>query len=55
MAHYAPKQVVKMSVTDEADLAKEQAKELSEHIWNDEDKRDLVLAVSVPSRVGRQA
>jgi len=46
MAHYTPKQVVKMSVTEEADLTKEQAKELSEHIWNDEDKRDFVLAVS---------
>ena len=46
MAHFAPRQVVKMSVTEEADLTKEQAKELSEHIWNDEDKRDFVLAVS---------
>ena len=46
MAHYAPKQVIKMSVTEEADLTKEQAKELSEHIWNDEGKRDFVLAVS---------
>ena len=46
MAHYAPKQVVKMSVAEEADLTKEQARELSEHIWNDEDKRDFVLAVS---------
>jgi pimeloyl-ACP methyl ester carboxylesterase len=46
MAHYAPKQVVKMSVAEEGDLTKEQAKELSEHIWNDEDKRDFVLAVS---------
>jgi pimeloyl-ACP methyl ester carboxylesterase len=46
MAHYAPKQLVKMTVTEEGDLTKEQAKELSEHIWNDEDKRDFVLAVS---------
>ena len=46
MVHYTPKQVVKMSVAEEADLTKEQAKELSEHIWNDEDKRDFVLAVS---------
>jgi len=38
--------MVKMSVTEESDLSKEQARELSEHIWNDEDKRDFVLAVS---------
>jgi len=46
MARHVPKQVVKMSVTEESDLTKEQARELSEHIWNDEDKRDFVLAVS---------
>ena len=46
MVRHTPKQVVKMSVTEESDLSKEQAKELSEHIWNDEEKRDFVLAVS---------
>jgi pimeloyl-ACP methyl ester carboxylesterase len=46
MARHVRKQVVKMSVTEESDLTKEQAKELSEHIWNDEDKRDFVLAIS---------
>ena len=46
MVQHAPKQVVEMSVTDEADLTKEQAKELSEHIWNDDQKRDFVLALS---------
>ncbi len=46
MARHMPKEVVKMSVTDESDLSKEQAKELSEHIWNDEDKRNFVLAIS---------
>jgi pimeloyl-ACP methyl ester carboxylesterase len=43
---HAPKQVVKTSVEQEGDLSKEQAKELSEYIWNDEDKREFVLAVS---------
>src|SRR3954447_3914860 len=46
MVRHAPKQVVEMSATEEADLTKEQAKELSEHIWNDEAKREFVLAVS---------
>jgi pimeloyl-ACP methyl ester carboxylesterase len=46
MVRHTPKQVVKMSVEEEGDLTKEQAKELSEHIWNDEEKRDFVLAVS---------
>jgi hypothetical protein len=44
MVHYAPKQVVKVAVTEEANLTKE----LREHIWNDEDKRDSVLADSLP-------
>ena len=46
MVRHTPKRVVQMSVTEESDLSKEQAKELSEHIWNDEEKRDFVLAVS---------
>lgn len=46
MVSHAPKQVVKMSVVEEGDLTKDQAKELSEHIWNDEEKREFVLAVS---------
>lgn len=46
MVSHVPKQVVKMSVEEEGDLTKDQAKELSEHIWNDEEKREFVLAVS---------
>ena len=46
MARHMPKQVVRMSVSDESNLSKDQAKELSEHIWNDEDKREFVLAIS---------
>src|SRR5262245_25039777 len=46
LARHAPKQVVKMSVTDESDLSKEQAAELSQHIWDDEAKREFVLAIS---------
>jgi pimeloyl-ACP methyl ester carboxylesterase len=46
MVRHTPKQVVKMSVEEEGDLTKEQVKELSEHIWNDDEKRDFVLAVS---------
>jgi len=46
MARHAPKQVVKLAATDEADLTKEQAHELTEHIWNDEEKREFVLAIS---------
>lgn len=38
--------LVKMTVTEEGDLTKEQARELTEHIWNDEDKRDFALAIS---------
>jgi hypothetical protein len=54
LERFGRKQVIKMSVTEEADLTKEQAKELSEHIWNDEDKRDFVLAISAPSRAARR-
>src|SRR5262245_2919892 len=46
MAKHAPKTVVKMSVSDESDLPKDKAKELSEYIWNDDEKRQFVLAIS---------
>jgi pimeloyl-ACP methyl ester carboxylesterase len=46
MAEHMPKAVVKMSVSDESDLSKEKAKALSEYIWNDEEKRQFVLAIS---------
>jgi pimeloyl-ACP methyl ester carboxylesterase len=46
MVRHAPKQVVKMSAAEEADLTKEQARELSEHIWDNEEKREFVLALS---------
>jgi pimeloyl-ACP methyl ester carboxylesterase len=51
---HAPKQAVKMSVVEEGDLTKDQAKELSEHIWNDEEKREFVLPV-VGTIGGRKA
>jgi pimeloyl-ACP methyl ester carboxylesterase len=46
MAAHTPKTVVKMSTTDEADLSKEQAKALAEHIWDDETKREFILQIS---------
>jgi len=46
MVKHAPKKVVEMTATEEGDLTKEQAKALTEHIWNDETKRDFVMKVS---------
>ena len=46
MAKHTPKTVVGMVASEEGDLTKEQAHALTEHIWNDETKRDFVLRVS---------
>jgi len=46
MAKHAPKSVVGMVASEEGDLTKEQARVLTEHIWNDDTKRDFVLRVS---------
>jgi len=46
MVKHAPKTVVGMVASEEGDLTKEQAHALTEHIWNDETKRDFVLKVS---------
>jgi pimeloyl-ACP methyl ester carboxylesterase len=55
MVRHTPKQVVKMSVTEESDLSKEQAKELSEHIWNDEESATSCSPFQAPSGVERPA
>jgi pimeloyl-ACP methyl ester carboxylesterase len=46
MVKHTPKSVVGMVATEEGDLTKEQAHALTEHIWNDETKRDFVMKVS---------
>jgi pimeloyl-ACP methyl ester carboxylesterase len=46
MVKHAPKSVVGMVASEEGDLTKEQAHALTEHIWNDDAKRDFVLKVS---------
>jgi len=46
MVKHAPKSVVGMVASEEGDLTKEQAHALTDHIWNDETKRDFVLKVS---------
>lgn len=46
MAKHMPKTVVGMVASEEGDLTKEQAHALTEHIWNDETKREFVLKVS---------
>ena len=46
MAKHTPKTVVGMVGSEEGDLTKEQAHALTEHIWDDETKRNFVLAVS---------
>ena len=46
MTKHTPKAVVDMVGTEEGDLTKEQAHALSEHIWNDEAKREFVMEVS---------
>ena len=46
MVKHAPKSVVGMVASEEGDLTKEQAHTLTEHIWNDETKRDFVMKVS---------
>lgn len=44
LVRHAPKQVIKMTAKEEGDLTKEQVRELSAHIWDDQAKRDFVLA-----------
>jgi pimeloyl-ACP methyl ester carboxylesterase len=46
MVEHMPRQVVEMSASEESNLTKAQAKELSEQIWNDPVKRDFVLGLS---------
>jgi pimeloyl-ACP methyl ester carboxylesterase len=46
MVKHAPKSVVGLVASEEGELTKEQARSLTEHIWNDEAKRDFVLEVS---------
>ena len=46
MVKHAPKSVVGMVASEEGYLTKEQAHALTEHIWNDETKRDFVMKVS---------
>jgi pimeloyl-ACP methyl ester carboxylesterase len=46
MARHTPKSVVGMVGSEEGDLTKEEAHALTEHIWNDDTKREFVLAVS---------
>jgi len=46
MVKHAPKQVVGMVAKEEGDLTKEQAKALTEHIWNDQTKREFVMKAS---------
>ena len=46
MAKHTPKSLVGMVASEEGDLTKEQAHALTEHIWNDETKRDFVMKVS---------
>ena len=46
MVKHTPKKVVGMVGSEEGDLTKEQAHALTEHIWDDDTKREFVLAVS---------
>ena len=46
MAHHAQKNLIKMSVSEEGDLTKQQVKELTAEIWSDPEKRDFVVALS---------
>jgi pimeloyl-ACP methyl ester carboxylesterase len=46
MVKHTPKSIVGMVASEEGDLTKEQSRALTEHIWNDEAKRDFVLKVS---------
>jgi pimeloyl-ACP methyl ester carboxylesterase len=45
LAKHAPKEVVSMMASEEGDLTKEQAKALSEHVWNEPAKRAFVLGL----------
>jgi len=46
MAHHAQKNLIKMSVSEEGDLTKQQVKELTAEVWSDPEKREFVLALS---------
>ena len=54
MIRHTPKSVVQMVPTEEGDLTKEQAKELTAQIWDDPVKRDFVLTLS-ETVTGRRA
>ncbi len=45
LVHHAPKSVVKMLVSQEGDLTKDQVKELTEQIWEDPNKRQFALGL----------
>ncbi len=46
MAEHAPKSLIASTVKEEGELSRAEVKELTEHIWDHEDKRDFVLALS---------
>ena len=54
MAEHAPKSLIASTVKEEGTLSRTEAKELTEHIWEHEDKRDFVLALSA-TLSGRRA
>jgi len=54
MAEHAPKSLIASTVKEEGKLSRTEAKELTEHIWDHEDKRDFVLALSA-TLSGRRA
>lgn len=55
MVRHSPRQVVKMMVSEEGDLTKDQVRELTDHIWNDEPKRQFVLDLMGTVSGGRKA
>lgn len=46
MVEHTPKKLVGMMASEEGDLTKEQAHALTEHIWNDDVKREFVTKVA---------
>lgn len=54
MIRHTPKSIVQMVPAEEGDLTKEQAKELTDQIWDDPVKRDFVLTMS-ETVTGRRA
>ncbi|MGZ4728850.1 MAG: alpha/beta fold hydrolase [Acidimicrobiales bacterium] len=56
MEKHAPRSLVKSTVGEEGDLSKQQLKELTEQIWQDETKRRFVLGLAdTVTYQGRQA